>query len=67
MENIINYTTRISQKILDPFSGSGSTLLACESTGRYCMAMEIDPDYVASTLSRWVRRYGTQPQIIGES
>jgi site-specific DNA-methyltransferase (adenine-specific) len=31
--------------VLDPFAGSGSTLIAAETTGRRCLAMEIDPHY----------------------
>lgn len=66
MEKIINQTTKLSQVVLDPFGGSGSTLLACEKVGRYCLSMEIDPDYVATILSRWVNKYGVQPEVIGE-
>lgn len=31
--------------VFDPFSGSGSTLMACEQTGRICYGCEIDPKY----------------------
>jgi DNA modification methylase len=31
--------------VLDPFAGSGSTLIACEQTGRRCLAVELDPGY----------------------
>ncbi len=36
----------------EPFSGSGTTLVAAEHTGRVCRAMEIDPRYVAVALER---------------
>lgn len=36
----------------EPFSGSGTTLVAAEQTGRICLAMEIDPKYVAVALER---------------
>lgn len=39
--------------ILDCFSGSGSTLLAAERTGRIAYAMEIDPLYVDTAIRRW--------------
>ena len=39
--------------VLDPYSGSGSTLIACEKTGRRCYAMEISPAYVDIAVARW--------------
>jgi len=38
---------------LDPFSGSGSTIIAAEQLGRRCFAMDIDPRYVAVAIKRW--------------
>ncbi len=38
--------------VYEPFSGSGTTMLACESVGRRCMAIELDPKYVAVALER---------------
>lgn len=39
--------------ILDPFLGSGTTLLACERIGRRCYGMELDPAYVDTAIRRW--------------
>jgi len=39
--------------ILDPFLGSGTTLLAAERTGRRCCGIEIDPIYVDVVIRRW--------------
>lgn len=39
--------------ILDLFLGSGSTLIACEKTGRICYGMEIDPHYCDVIIKRW--------------
>ena len=39
--------------ILDPFLGSGSSLIAAEKTGRRCFGIEIDPAYVDVALQRW--------------
>jgi DNA modification methylase len=39
--------------VLDPFLGSGTTLLAAERTGRRCRAVEIDPTYVDVAIRRW--------------
>ncbi len=39
--------------VLDLFLGSGSTLIACEKTGRRCFGMEIDAKYCDVVLKRW--------------
>ena len=39
--------------ILDPFLGSGTTLLACERIGRRCYGMELDPAYMDTAIRRW--------------
>ena len=39
--------------VLDPFLGSGTTLMAAERTGRVCYGMELDPLYVDAVIRRW--------------
>lgn len=39
--------------VLDLFGGSGSTLIACEKTGRHCLMMEFDPHYCDVIVKRW--------------
>ena len=39
--------------VLDTFGGSGSTLIACEQSGRVCRTMELDPKYVDVIRRRW--------------
>ena len=46
--------------ILDPFGGSGSTLIACEKLGRRCRMMEIDPHYCQVIIARWEAFTGGQ-------
>jgi DNA modification methylase len=41
--------------VLDPFLGSGTTVIAAERTGRICYGMEIDPLYVDTIVRRWQR------------
>jgi DNA modification methylase len=41
------------ENVLDLFGGSGSTLIACEKTGRTCYMMEIDPHYCDVIIKRW--------------
>jgi len=42
-----------AKSVLDLFLGSGSTLIACEKTGRTCYGMELSPQYVDVILKRW--------------
>ncbi|HVH86183.1 MAG TPA: site-specific DNA-methyltransferase [Terriglobales bacterium] len=39
--------------VLDPFLGSGTTVIAAERTGRICFGLEVDPAYTDVTLRRW--------------
>lgn len=50
--------------VLDPFSGSGTTLIACEQLGRRCRAVEIAPGYVAVALQRWADMTGQTPELL---
>ena len=53
VERAITNSSRPGDRILDPFSGSGTALIACERTGRRGIGIEIDPRYVAATIARW--------------
>jgi len=50
--------------VVEPFSGSGTTLVACEQLGRRCRAMEISPSYVAVAIQRWVDATNKTPELI---
>jgi len=41
------------QAVYEPFSGSGTTIIAAEITGRACLAMELNPAYVDVAVKRW--------------
>lgn len=58
MERAISNSSRAPGLVLDPFTGSGSTLIACERIDRPCAAIELDPVYVDVTLARWERFSG---------
>lgn len=45
--------TRRGDIVLDPFIGSGTTILAAERTGRRAFGLEIDPAYVDVAVRRW--------------
>ena len=50
--------TRRNDIILDPFCGSGTTILAAERTGRRAYGVELDPLYIDLTIARWQRLTG---------
>lgn len=51
--------------VFEPFSGSGSTLCACEVSGRRARAIELDPRYVQATLERWEKLTGKKAKKLG--
>ena len=51
-------------EVYDPFVGSGTTLIAAETLGRSCFAMDIDPTYVDIALARWERFTGKKAERI---
>lgn len=52
--------------IIDTFGGSGSTMMACEQTGRICYMMELDPKYASVILRRYVEDFGNADQVYVE-
>ena len=52
--------------VIDTFGGSGSTMMACEQTGRECRMMELDPKYASVILRRYVEDFGNADQVYVE-
>ena len=50
---LIRNSSKKGWKVYDGFGGSGSTLIACEQTGRKCYTMELDPHYCDVIIARW--------------
>jgi DNA modification methylase len=50
--------SRRGEIVLDPFLGSGSTLIAAENVGRVCIGNEIDPAYCDVAVRRWEKQTG---------
>jgi DNA modification methylase len=57
-------STKRDDIVLDPYLGSGTTLLAAERTGRRCYGIEIDGRYVDTAIERWERLTGRKAQNI---
>lgn len=61
--NMLTNSTRPGDLVYEPFSGSGTTLLACEKMGRRCYAIEIDPAYVDVAVARWEELTGNKAEL----
>lgn len=66
IEYPIMNSSRGGDVVLDLFGGSGSTLIACEKTGRHSRLMELDPRYCDVIVKRWQDFTGQQARL-GES
>ena len=53
VERAIRNSSKSRDIVLDPFGGSGTTLIACEKTGRSARLLELDPRYVDVIVGRW--------------
>ena len=60
----IEKATKENQIIVDPFAGSGTTIIAAEQTGRRCFAMEISPAYCDVAVARYEKATGTKAERI---
>ena len=79
----IQYSSKPGENVLELFGGSGSTLIACEQTGRRCYAMELDELYCDVIVRRWEeftgrasaaggqtgeeRSVSMRPEVLGDS
>lgn len=61
---ILDCTVR-GEGVLDPFLGSGTTLLACHRTGRRLFGIELDPLYVDTAVERWQKKTGRNARLPG--
>lgn len=52
--------------VYEPFSGSGTTIIAGENLGRRVRAIELNPSYVSIALQRWADHTGKTPTLISE-
>ena len=57
----IGYSSKPGEIVLDPFAGSGSTLMAAHAMGRKCYTIELDPAYVDVIVERFSNAYPDVP------
>ncbi len=62
IERIIKTSSK--KKVIEPFLGSGSTLIACEKTNRICYGMELDTKYCDVIIERWEQFTGQKAKRI---
>ena len=60
----ITNSTKNGEIVVDLFSGSGSTIMACQQTDRIGYGLEIDPKYVAATVRRFMAMFPQQPVLL---
>lgn len=65
MAEAIRDVSRRDGLVLDPFGGSGTTMLAAEKTGRRSRLIELDPAYVDVAVRRWEALTGGQAVLDG--
>ena len=59
---IVN-SSMVNSIVLDPFGGSGSTLIACEQTNRICNMMELDEKYADVIVKRFIEQIGSDESV----
>lgn len=64
VERMVSNSATRGDVVLDPFLGSGSTLIACERLGRRCYGIEIAPRYCDVAVRRW-QDYTGQKAVLG--
>lgn len=57
---LLTTSSGLDDCVYEPFSGSGTTIIACEQLGRRCFAIEIEPRYVDVAVRRWEKLTGKE-------
>ena len=66
IERAIRNSSKSRDIVLDPFGGSGSTLIACEKTGRQARLIELDPKYCDVIVRRFGDYSGLDATLDGD-
>lgn len=59
----IQNSSMTNSVVLDPFGGSGSTLIACEQTDRICYAIELDEKFCDVIVKRYIEQVGSDEKV----
>ena len=63
----VKNSSKVGEKVLDLFGGSGSTIITCEQLNRKCYTMEYDPKYVDVIIKRWEEFTGKKAELLNGS
>ena len=63
IERLVNVSSNVGDKVLDPFGGSGSTLVACQNTKRLPTIIELDETYIKKIQER-MKDTNAQPKLL---
>ncbi|MFA6227427.1 MAG: site-specific DNA-methyltransferase [Candidatus Paceibacterota bacterium] len=64
LRRLIYHSTKPGDVVLDPFGGSGSTLIACEQLGRVCFMVELEESYCTTIIERWEKLTGQKAELV---
>lgn len=64
MERLVKSACSPDGIVLEPFAGTGTTLIACENSGRACRTIEINPAHVATTIARWEKVFKGKAELL---
>lgn len=65
VEHFLINSSQPGDVVLDPFAGSGTTLIACEARGRKARCVELDEKYASTILTRWQGYTGKIASLVG--
>ncbi len=66
VERAIRNSSKSRDTVFDPFAGSGSTLIACEKTGRHARLIELEPKYCDAVIRRFEEFSGKRAVLEGD-
>lgn len=61
---ILTNFTNVGDSVVDPFLGTGTTMLAAEEQGRTCFGVELMPEYCELSIQRWEKQTGGKRELI---
>ena len=66
VERVLRNSTLAGQLVIDPFLGSGTTLIATERLGRRCFGIELDPGFASVAVERWEQYTGKRAERLAD-